>query len=75
MYSSYPTKTFPNHYSIVTGLYPEAHGIIDNRMYDPEVGITEEDHRFTMAHSENTKWWLGEPEAGGKDMLKNWINK
>ncbi|CDW53869.1 ectonucleotide pyrophosphatase:phosphodiesterase [Trichuris trichiura] len=61
MYGSYPTKTFPNHYSIVTGLYPEAHGIVDNKMYDPEVGITEEDHLFTMTHSENTKWWLGEP--------------
>ena len=31
----FPTKTFPNHISIVTGLYPENHGIIANRMYDP----------------------------------------
>jgi alkaline phosphatase D len=32
---SYPTKTFPNHYSIVTGLYPDHHGIINNNFYDP----------------------------------------
>ena len=33
----YPSKTFPNHYSIVTGLYPENHGIVDNYFYDPEL--------------------------------------
>jgi predicted AlkP superfamily pyrophosphatase or phosphodiesterase len=31
----FPTKTFPNHYSIVTGLYPENHGIIFNEFHDP----------------------------------------
>lgn len=35
MKPSYPTKTFPNHYSIVTGLYPDHHGIINNSFYDP----------------------------------------
>ncbi|WP_343696869.1 ectonucleotide pyrophosphatase/phosphodiesterase [Flavobacterium sp.] len=34
MKPSYPTKTFPNHYSIVTGLYPDHHGIINNVFYD-----------------------------------------
>ena len=32
---SFPTKTFPNHITIVTGRHPENHGIIANRMYDP----------------------------------------
>src|SRR5688500_13875783 len=27
---SFPTKTFPNHYTVVTGLYPENHGIVEN---------------------------------------------
>jgi alkaline phosphatase D len=31
----FPTKTFPNHYSIATGLYPDEHGIVDNSFYDP----------------------------------------
>ena len=35
MKPSYPTKTFPNHYSIVTGLYPDHHGIVNNSFYDP----------------------------------------
>lgn len=30
----YPSLTFPNHYSIVTGLYPSHHGIVDNDFYD-----------------------------------------
>jgi len=34
MQSCYPSLTFPNHYSIVTGLYPAHHGIVDNTFYD-----------------------------------------
>ncbi|WP_296704728.1 alkaline phosphatase family protein [Algoriphagus sp.] len=33
---SFPTKTFPNHYTIATGLKPEHHGIVDNSFYNPE---------------------------------------
>ncbi|KAK1365288.1 ectonucleotide pyrophosphatase/phosphodiesterase family member 1-like [Heracleum sosnowskyi] len=51
----FPTLTFPNHYSIVTGLYPAYHGIINNFFVDPKSG-----DRFTMA-SHEPKWWLGEP--------------
>ncbi len=32
---SFPSFTFPNHISIVTGLYPEHHGIVENSFYDP----------------------------------------
>ncbi|KAL0426904.1 UNVERIFIED_CONTAM: Ectonucleotide pyrophosphatase/phosphodiesterase family member 3 [Sesamum latifolium] len=51
----FPTLTFPNHYSIVTGLYPAYHGIVNNYFIDPETGDL-----FTMA-SHEPKWWLGEP--------------
>ncbi|KAL2321389.1 hypothetical protein Fmac_030358 [Flemingia macrophylla] len=51
----FPTLTFPNHYSIVTGLYPPHHGIINNFFYDPITG-----DKFTMA-SHHPKWWLGHP--------------
>src|SRR5215831_1211412 len=34
MIPSYPSLTFPNHYSIITGLYPAHHGIVDNSFYD-----------------------------------------
>ncbi|OAY27141.1 ectonucleotide pyrophosphatase/phosphodiesterase family member 3 [Manihot esculenta] len=51
----FPTLTFPNHYSIVTGLYPAYHGIINNHFVDPITGEV-----FTM-RSHEPKWWLGEP--------------
>lgn len=66
----FPSKTFPNHYSQVTGLYPENHGIISNRMYDPQF-----DQYFTIG-SESTsandgKWYQGEPVwvTAGKQAL------
>ncbi|MCK4579175.1 MAG: alkaline phosphatase family protein [Candidatus Marinimicrobia bacterium] len=55
----FPTKTFPNHYSIVTGLYPENHGIISNTMYDPVM-----DDTFALSIKEavtDSRWWGGEP--------------
>uniref|UniRef100_A0A8C6SS34 Ectonucleotide pyrophosphatase/phosphodiesterase 1 n=1 Tax=Neogobius melanostomus TaxID=47308 RepID=A0A8C6SS34_9GOBI len=54
----YPTKTFPNHYSIVTGLYPESHGIVDNKMYDVKRNAF-----FSLKTNEkfNAEWYQGEP--------------
>jgi predicted AlkP superfamily pyrophosphatase or phosphodiesterase len=57
MIPAFPTKTFPNHYTIVTGLYPENHGIVENNIYD--FGTT-----FSLGKREevqNSRWWLGEP--------------
>ncbi|WWC88224.1 uncharacterized protein L201_003129 [Kwoniella dendrophila CBS 6074] len=42
----FPTLTFPNHWSLMTGLHPESHGIIANNFYDPlfeRASSTEED--------------------------------
>lgn len=36
--ASFPTKTFPNHYSMATGLYPDHHGIVLNSFFDPPTG-------------------------------------
>ncbi len=35
MLPSFPSLTFPNHYTLVTGLYPSHHGLVDNSFYDP----------------------------------------
>ncbi|NXK57433.1 ENPP3 phosphodiesterase, partial [Sylvietta virens] len=58
MRAVYPTKTFPNHYTIVTGLYPESHGIIDNNMYDVDLNS-----HFSLSGEEKFKpeWWKGQP--------------
>jgi len=55
----YPSKTFPNHYSIVTGLYPANHGIVSNSMYDSEL-----DENFSIGNRDavtDARWWGGEP--------------
>lgn len=54
----FPTKTFPNHYSIVTGLYSESHGIVGNNFYDASLNDT---FRLGQPNSFQTKWWFGEP--------------
>ncbi|XP_004630371.1 ectonucleotide pyrophosphatase/phosphodiesterase family member 1 [Octodon degus] len=54
----YPTKTFPNHYTIVTGLYPESHGLIDNKMFDPEMNAS---FSFKTKEKFNPQWYKGEP--------------
>lgn len=38
MMPSYPSVTFPNHYSLATGLYPSHHGLVDNDFYDAAMG-------------------------------------
>ena len=56
---SYPSKTFPNHYTIVTGLYPGHHGIVANTIKDPPTG-----RRLSMSNSaenQDAMWWGGEP--------------
>ncbi|MCX7556563.1 ectonucleotide pyrophosphatase/phosphodiesterase [Xanthomonadaceae bacterium JHOS43] len=52
---SFPSLTFPNHYTLVTGLVPDRHGIVHNTMRDPESS-----QRFTLANREaveNAFWW------------------
>ena len=34
----FPSNTFPGHYSIVTGLHPARHGIVNNDFFDAERG-------------------------------------
>jgi predicted AlkP superfamily pyrophosphatase or phosphodiesterase len=55
----YPSNTFPNHYTIVTGLYPSHHGIINNTFYDPTVGKFF--HYNQTASAQDPRWWGGEP--------------
>ena len=59
MIPSYPSLTFPNHYSLVTGLYPAHHGLVDNRYYDVN-SKTE----YSMSNKKmvaDGKWYGGTP--------------
>lgn len=59
MLPSFPSVTFPNHFTLVTGLYPESHGIVGNTFWDPEL-----QEQFYYTHpsvSMQSKWWNAEP--------------
>lgn len=52
MQPAFPSKTFPNHWTLVTGEYPDHNGIVANTMQDP----ARPDETFTMA-SDDPFWW------------------
>jgi predicted AlkP superfamily pyrophosphatase or phosphodiesterase len=55
----FPSKTFPSHYSIVTGMYSEHHGLVSNQFYDPKRNETYSlGNRTTV---EDGAWYRGEP--------------
>ncbi len=59
MMPSFPSKTFPNHYTIATGLKPEHHGLVDNSFYDPE-----KDQTYAISKKElvqDGSWYGGTP--------------
>jgi predicted AlkP superfamily pyrophosphatase or phosphodiesterase len=56
MLPSYPSITFPNHYTIVTGLYPEHHGIVANSFYDP---ARKETYSYHDSKSVGDGTWYG----------------
>lgn len=59
MIPSFPTVTFPNHYSIATGLYPSHHGLVNNSMYNPADGDI-----YSMGNRKkvmDSKWYGGIP--------------
>jgi predicted AlkP superfamily pyrophosphatase or phosphodiesterase len=56
---SFPTITFPNHYTIATGLYPDHHGLISNNFMAPDLGLYF--RAGDRAAVENPAFYLGEP--------------
>lgn len=62
MIPSYPSNTFPNHYTLVTGMYPSTHGLIDNSFYDPL-----RDETYSMGNKAmvaDSSWYGGLPLWG-----------
>jgi predicted AlkP superfamily pyrophosphatase or phosphodiesterase len=56
MFPVFPSLTFPNHYTIVTGLYPEHHGIVSNSFYDP---ARKEKYFYTDPKTNGDGSWYG----------------
>ncbi|SUX47853.1 alkaline phosphatase family protein [Chryseobacterium indoltheticum] len=59
MTPSYPSITFPNHWTLITGLYPSHHGLIDNFFYDYQ-----RKEAYAMSNRQNAEdgtWYGGTP--------------
>lgn len=54
MQPSFPTLTFPNHYTLVTGLRPDHNGIVNNTMFDPRLGKFSLENRKAVGDG---RWW------------------
>nr|XP_023015420.1 bis(5'-adenosyl)-triphosphatase enpp4-like [Leptinotarsa decemlineata] len=64
----FPTKTFPNHHSIATGLYTEVHGVVGNTYYDKQ-SDTVMKIGYEMFHYDNSTvpiWRWNEDQGGGR---------
>lgn len=59
MTPSFPSLTFPNHYSIATGQYPSHHGLVDNTFFDKTTG--EEYRMSNQKMNADGKWYGGTP--------------
>ena len=51
----FPSETLPNFVTLATGLYPESHGLISNKFYDPQLKDS-----FTLSNTDS-KWWSVDP--------------
>lgn len=70
MISSFPSKTFPNHYAIATGLYPDHNGIVENTFFAPDLNkMYKISDRSAV---EDPAFYLGEPvwETAMKNGMK-----
>lgn len=58
MMPSFPSLTFPNHYTLATGMYPAHHGLVDNTFFDPAL-----QRRYSISSKEvkEAAWYGGEP--------------
>lgn len=59
MLPAFPSLTFPNHYTLATGLYPAHHGLVNNSFYDPARAA-----RYSMSNkvvAYDSSWYGGKP--------------
>jgi ectonucleotide pyrophosphatase/phosphodiesterase family member 5 len=73
MRNVFPTKTFPNHHTIATGVFPDVHGVLANSLYDSVIK-KKLDYSFELYHfkSEITPIWILNEMNGGRSGCMMW---
>lgn len=74
---SFPSKTFPNHYTIATGLVPDHHGIVNNAFYDRQTGksyaIGNKETRFDPIYYGGEPIWITAQHQGLRTASFYWV--
>lgn len=74
---SFPSKTFPNHYTIATGLVPDHHGLVNNAFYDMELNkpysLSNKDARFNPIFYGGEPIWITAKKQGVKTASFFWV--
>ena len=74
---SFPSKTFPNHYTIATGLVPDHHGLVNNSFYDTELGksysMGNKEARLDPAFYGGEPIWITAQKQGLKTASFYWV--
>lgn len=77
MMPSYPSKTFPNHYTLATGLYPDHHGLIGNTFFIKETGkvysLSNNETRNDPANYGGEPIWITAQKQGVKTATVYWV--
>lgn len=77
MVPSFPTKTFPNHYTLATGLVPDHHGIIGNKFKNRATGkvyaIADREARTDPSYYGGEPLWLTAKRQGVKSATIYWV--
>lgn len=76
MISCYPSKTFPNHYSMATGLHPDHHGIVNNSFFDTELGFYSISDRQSVQFPDfygGEPIWITAEKQGVKSASFYWV--
>ena len=73
MLPSFPSITFPNHYTLVTGLYPDHHGVVGNTFEDPHLpGVFHMNSKDEAWWDEATPLWITAQRAGVPSATEFW---
>lgn len=65
MVPTFPSKTFPNHYTLVTGMHADRHGLVGNEIFDPATGRAYA--IGTDSAVTDPRWYGGEPAWVGAE--------
>lgn len=74
---SFPSKTFPNHYTLATGLVPDHHGLVNNTFYDKNLNATyaigNKETRYNPAFYKGEPIWVTAHKQGVKTASYYWV--